>query len=288
MFAHPADGFATDRTPGDERSRVPRRGGGGVPLVAGGDPAPSSGAARIREQAGIPATVEFYRAMLGARSRGRPTRAEQAAPGTPPPTMGKLDAYRAKRDFSKTAEPSGDDGRRGRCRGAPSGDARERAARRGAPRFVIQQHAASSNHFDLRLAVDGVLKSWAVPKGPSTDPREKRLAVQVEDHPLDYADFEGRIAEGYGAGTVIVWDHGTFEPLTEGDPGEALEKGHLSFWIDRQKLRGGYTLQRTRGGEKPQWLLIKRCDEGADARRNPVSTQPESVMSGRTVDEAGD
>ena len=155
------------------------------------------------------------------------------------------------------------------------------------PRFVIQQHAATTLHYDFRLEADGVLKSWAVPKGPSTDPREKRLAVQVEDHQLDYGDFEGRLGEGYGAGRVIVWDKGTWRPLTDGDVGEALERGHLSFWLEGEKLRGGWTLQRTGGGAKPQWLLIKRRDEGADARRNPVATQPESVKSGRTIDEIG-
>jgi DNA ligase D-like protein (predicted 3'-phosphoesterase) len=152
-------------------------------------------------------------------------------------------------------------------------------------RFVIQQHAATTVHFDFRLEVGGVLKSWAVPKGPSTDPRAKRLAMEVEDHSLDHADFEGLIGEGYGAGRVIVWDAGTYRPLTDGPPGEALDNGHLSFWLEGEKLRGGWTLQRTHAGAKPQWLLIKRRDEGADARRNPVSTQPESVLSGRTIDD---
>jgi DNA ligase D-like protein (predicted 3'-phosphoesterase) len=156
------------------------------------------------------------------------------------------------------------------------------------PRFVIQQHAARSLHYDFRLEAGGVLKSWAVPKGLSTDPREKRLAVQVEDHRLDYADFEGAIGGGYGAGRVIVWDRGTWRSLTDGPVADALERGHLSVWLDGEKLRGGWTLRRTRGGAKPQWLVIKRRDEGADARRNPVSTQPESVLSGRTVDEIGD
>ena len=154
-----------------------------------------------------------------------------------------------------------------------------------APRFVIQKHAASTLHYDLRLEAGGVLKSWAVPKGPSTDPREKRLAMEVEDHSLGYADFEGRIGEGYGAGRVIVWDTGTYRSLTDGPVEEALEHGHLSFWLEGEKLRGGWTLQRTHGGAKPQWLLIKRRDEGADARRNPVSTRPESVLSGRTIEE---
>ena len=140
-------------------------------------------------------------------------------------------------------------------------------------------------HYDVRLELDGVLKSWAVPKGPSTDPREKRLAVEVEDHPLSYIDFEGVIGEGYGSGAVIVWDAGTWRPLTDEDPAKATARGHLSFWLDGEKLRGGFTLQRTRGGEKPQWLLIKRRDEGADGRRNPISTEPESVLSGRTIED---
>jgi DNA ligase D-like protein (predicted 3'-phosphoesterase) len=186
--------------------------------------------------------------------------------------MDELGDYESKRDFSKSPEPRG-------------GDTRKRTG--SEPRFVIQEHAASSLHYDLRLEVDGVLKSWAVPKGPSTDPREKRLAVQVEDHPLDYADFEGEIGSGYGAGRVIVWDSGTWRSLTEGPVEEALERGHLSVWLEGEKLRGGWTLQRTRDGAKPQWLLIKRRDEGADARRNPVSTQRKSVLSGRTVDEIG-
>jgi DNA ligase D-like protein (predicted 3'-phosphoesterase) len=181
-----------------------------------------------------------------------------------------LDDDRRRRDFDRTPEPSG------RRRGA---------RRRGDPRFVIQKHAASSLHYDLRLEAAGVLKSWAVPKGPSTDPRVKRLAVQVEDHPLDYAGFEGVIGEGYGAGRVIVWDAGTYRSLTDGPVEDAVEAGHLSVWLEGEKLRGGWTLQRTRGGAKPQWLLVKRRDEGADARRNPVSTQPESVLSGRTVED---
>jgi DNA ligase D-like protein (predicted 3'-phosphoesterase) len=166
------------------------------------------------------------------------------------------------------------------------------ARARRPPIFVIQKHAASSLHYDLRLQVGGVLRSWAVPKGPSTDPRDRRLAVQVEDHPLSYASFEGVIGEGsYGAGAVIVWDTGPYRNITERDGGEvpldeALDEGRASVWLEGRKLRGGYTLARMRdGAAKPQWLLIKRRDEEADARRNPVSTQPESVLSGRTVEQ---
>jgi len=182
----------------------------------------------------------------------------------------KLKRYRAKRDFRKTREPGGGKGGRGR---------------KHEPIFVIQKHRASTLHYDFRLEVDGTLRSWAVPKGPSTDPREKRLAVEVEDHPLDYADFEGGIGQGnYGAGAVIVWDTG---PYTSEEPmEEALEHGHVNVDLHGHKLHGGYLLQRTRKvGDQQQWLLIKRRGEGADARRNPVSTEPASVLSGRTVEE---
>ena len=155
------------------------------------------------------------------------------------------------------------------------------------PIFVIQKHHATSLHYDFRLEVDGVLKSWAVPRGPSTDPRDKRLAMEVEDHSLEYADFEGMIEEGsYGAGPVIVWDNGTYESLNEDESmAEALQKGTARVWLHGHKLRGGYTLRRTSGGAKPQWLLMKRRDEEADARRNPVSSEPRSVLSGRTIEE---
>ena len=157
------------------------------------------------------------------------------------------------------------------------------------PRFVVQLHDATTLHYDFRLEVDGVLRSWAVPKGPSTDPRERRLAVEVEDHSLEYADFEGVIGEGsYGSGAVIVWDAGTYRNLdAERSMAQALADGHARFWLEGSKLRGGWTLVRTgdRTGVKAQWLLIKRRDEGADARRNPQSTQPESVLSGRTIEE---
>ena len=161
------------------------------------------------------------------------------------------------------------------------------------PKFVVQKHAAHTLHYDFRLEVGGVLRSWAVPKGPSTDPREKRLAVAVEDHALDHGDFEGRIEGGeYGAGAVIVWDRGTYRNLTQ-DKGqevpieEALEDGHAVVELHGKKLRGGYALTRTgRDGARARWLLVKTRDEHADARRNPVSTEPESVLSGRTIEQA--
>jgi DNA ligase D-like protein (predicted 3'-phosphoesterase) len=158
---------------------------------------------------------------------------------------------------------------------------------------VIQEHRASSHHFDLRLEVNGVLRSWAVPKGPSTDPRQKRLAVAVEDHPLDYADFEGVIPEGeYGAGSVIVWDAGSYRALRRDAAGEeipleeALDEGRAEVWLEGRKLRGGYALVHSRlHGKEENWLLVKMKDEGADARRNPTRTEPESVLSGRTLEE---
>jgi DNA ligase D-like protein (predicted 3'-phosphoesterase) len=157
------------------------------------------------------------------------------------------------------------------------------------PRFVIQQHDATTLHYDFRLEVDGVLRSWAVPKGPSTDPREKRLAVEVEDHSLEYAGFEGVHESGYGKGAVIVWDEGTYRNLDEArGMAEALAAGHAKFWLEGEKLRGGWTLHRTDAGRKPQWLLIKRRDAEADARRNPESTQPESVRTGRRIEQLYD
>jgi len=180
--------------------------------------------------------------------------------------------YEQKRDFTKTPEP-----REGK---GPS---------RTEPIFVIQEHDASTLHYDFRIEVAGVLKSWAVPKGPSMDPREKRLAVPTKDHPLDYADFEGVIPDGeYGVGTVLVWDTGTYDNITEKDDEivpieEALKNGHAVIRLHGKKLAGGYALQRTGGGEDERWLLVKVDDAEADSRRNPTSTEPESVVSGRTL-----
>lgn len=184
-----------------------------------------------------------------------------------------IQEYRRKRDFRKTGAPRG-----------------KKSA--GGDRWVIQKHDASSLHYDFRLEVNGVMKSWAVPRGPSTDPSEKRLARPTKDHPLDYADFEGVIPEGeYGAGAVIVWDRGTYRNLTADDDGEekpigeALRAGHASFWLEGEKISGGYALTRIETGEDERWLLVKMDDEEADARRNPTSTEPASVKTGREIEE---
>jgi DNA ligase D-like protein (predicted 3'-phosphoesterase) len=193
-----------------------------------------------------------------------------------------LDRYRDKRDFHKTTEPDETD------------DALDWATKR--PIFVIQKHDASTLHYDFRLEVNGVLKSWAVPKGPSTDPAEKRLAIPTEDHPLAYADFEGVIpADNYGAGTVLIWDRGSYRNLKFDRHDEAaasvaaqIDQGHVTVWLEGEKICGGYALIRTDQGKEERWLLIKMDDEAADARRKPTSTQPKSVHSGRSLEEIAD
>jgi DNA ligase D-like protein (predicted 3'-phosphoesterase) len=187
----------------------------------------------------------------------------------------QLAEYRSKRDLDRSPEPSGEH------------------APRGGPIFVVQKHHARNEHYDFRLEVGGVLKSWAVPKGPSTDPSEKRLAIRVEDHPLEYATFEGVIPGGeYGAGAVIVWDTGTYRNATRRDGQDvpleqALADGHVVVELCGHKLRGGYALTRTdvdeRGRER--WLLVKMRDAKADAGRDPLASEPESVLSGRTVEQ---
>jgi DNA ligase D-like protein (predicted 3'-phosphoesterase) len=147
--------------------------------------------------------------------------------------------------------------------------------------FVVQEHAATAHHFDLRLEVDGVMRSWAVPKGPSMDPAVKRLAVEVEDHSLEHNEFEGAL----GDGGVIVWDRGSYEQGGRVAWPQALERGHAVFVLHGEKLRGGFALQRTRPGAKPQWLLIKRRDEQAEPGSDLVAERPQSVLSGRTLDE---
>lgn len=181
----------------------------------------------------------------------------------------KLKEYRRKRRPARSGEPAGE-----RAESGSNGRL-----------FVIQKHDASNLHYDLRLEVDGVLKSWAVPKGPSTDPRDKRLAIATDDHPLDYADFEGTIPDAeYGGGTVLIWDRGGYRNRKADTAGmqACYENGLIEFDLDGHKLAGGYALTRFRR-EQGQWLLIKMDDDAADARRNPVNTQRRSVDSGRTL-----
>lgn len=184
----------------------------------------------------------------------------------------RLSDYEAKRDLSRSGEPDAN-----------------RQASGGRPAFVIQRHDATTLHFDFRLQVGDALVSWSVPKGPSTDPSVRRLALRTEDHPLDYVDFEGGIpAEEYGGGTVVVWDTGTFDNVSDRSAAESLDAGHVRVWLHGEKLSGAYSLLRTnmsRDGDKEQWLLVKKDDEGADRRRKPAKTQPESVLSGKHNDD---
>ena len=187
-------------------------------------------------------------------------------------SLRNLSTYRKKRDFEKTAEPSGD---------TPVAPSKER-------RFVIQKHDATRLHYDLRLEFDGVFKSWAVTKGPSLDPHDKRLAVEVEDHPLDYGDFEGTIPEGeYGGGTVQLWDRGYWE---SDDPEKGFKKGDLKFTLHGDKLHGSWVLVRMRhdrsGGKRTNWLLIKHRDEYAkEGNANTILDEDKSVASGRSMDQ---
>jgi DNA ligase D-like protein (predicted 3'-phosphoesterase) len=181
----------------------------------------------------------------------------------------QLKSYREKRNFSVTSEPEGE------------------MRRQSEQIFVVQKHDARSLHYDLRLEVEGVLKSWAVPKGPPTNPKDKRLAIETEDHPREYAKFEGTIPEGqYGAGTVIVWDKGFYRNITEkngmGVPMvDALKNGHASFLLMGEKLKGGFALTKTKRG----WILIKMMDEEAGASGDILKTEPKSVLSGRTLED---
>jgi bifunctional non-homologous end joining protein LigD len=186
-----------------------------------------------------------------------------------------LDEYDSKRNFKNTPEPS-----------RFSKDRSIKRSDRGTLRFVIQKHDATKLHYDFRLETrDGVLLSWAVPKGPSLDPKQKRLAVETEDHPLDYIDFEGIIPEGnYGAGTVIVWDIGTYN--TQRDIRQQFRDGKISFALNGTKLNGSFVLIKIRQRHK-QWLLIKSDDDGSFAtdQGDLTATSPRSVLSGRTNDQ---
>ncbi len=185
--------------------------------------------------------------------------------------MAGLQTYHTRRRFGVTKEPRG------------------KVARSKGHAFVIQKHDARRLHYDLRLELDGVMKSWAVTRGPSLVPGEKRLAVQVEDHPVDYNRFEGTIPEGeYGAGTVMIWDRGTWRP--ENDPHKGLTKGHLSFRLDGEKLHGGWHLvrmRRKRGEKRDNWLLIKQHDDDARGKgdKDILDQKPRSVTTGRSLAE---
>src|SRR3954452_10101803 len=194
-----------------------------------------------------------------------------------PSTEEQLERYRSMRDFHVTQEPSGKE------------SSRTKAAAAEALPFVIQKHAATRLHYDFRLGWDGVLKSWAVTKGPSYVPGDKRLAVQVEDHPMDYGGFEGIIPKGqYGGGTVILWDRGTWEPHV--DVEEGLRKGSLKFAMHGEKMKGNWALVRMGGRaaneSKPNWLLIKEHDEYERAPgEEPITEEaPDSALTGRTMD----
>jgi bifunctional non-homologous end joining protein LigD len=186
-----------------------------------------------------------------------------------------LEEYRRKREFAATPEPMG--------RVRPSNRRRI---------FVVQKHDASRRHYDFRLAINGVLVSWAVPKGPSMNPAEKHLAIRTEDHPLEYAEFEGVIPEGqYGAGTVMVWDKGTYDPKNNVPADQQLAQGKIDFELHGFKLRGGFTLARTGkpsadSNGKERWLLIKHRDEHADPSWDVESPRLDrSVLTGRSLEE---
>jgi len=200
-----------------------------------------------------------------------------------PSAREQLTEYRRKRDFKRTAEPEG-------------GAAKKAAAKSKKLDFVIQKHAATRLHFDLRLELDGVMKSWAVPKGPSPDPGIKRLAMQVEDHPIEYNTFEGTIPQGeYGGGTVMLWDRGWYEPEKGGgEEGvrEGYRKGDLKVVFHGKRMKGSWVLVRTRGwggrgSDKPSWLLIKHRDEHAEDGDALVERHVTSVASKRTMEQIG-
>ena len=233
------------------------------------------------------------------------TTKKRTAPKTPKPTktaskttrksVSKLSAaeqlkeYQRKRDFEKTAEPSGATTRKRASSSAPAADQ---------PRFVIQKHDASHLHYDLRIEIDGVMKSWAVPKGPSADPSVKRLAMQVEDHPIEYNTFEGTIpASEYGGGTVMLWDHGTYEienppdDDTNSSARDEYDRGELKIIFHGKRIKGSYALVRTKGmggsAAKPSWLLIKHRDAQARPENDSSLTTKymKSVTTDRTMDQ---
>lgn len=186
-----------------------------------------------------------------------------------------LKAYQTRRNFKQTPEPKG----------------KIKKITSTKLKFVIQKHRARSLHYDVRLEIDGVLVSWAVPKGPSLNPREKRLAIRTENHPLEYARFEGVIPKGeYGAGPVMIWDRGAYKNIKQKNGllismRTCLKNGQIEVFLYGKKLKGAFALIKTCNKESDQWLLIKMRDEHANARRNPVNTMNKSVKSGLTMDQ---
>jgi len=226
------------------------------------------------------ATKVARKSPTKATARKSPTKATARTSTTKRSTAGStssasapLAEYNRKRDFSRTKEPEGR---------VPKKKGKQLE-------FVIQKHAASHLHYDFRLELDGVMKSWAVPKGPSLDPSVRRLAMEVEDHPISYNTFEGTIPQGeYGGGTVMLWDRGTYEADDEGGAASlrrGYEKGELRFVMHGERLRGGFVLARLRRPGRPQWLLIKRRDDHADADRDIAAEETTSVVSKRTMEQ---
>src|SRR4051794_17850606 len=247
----------------------------------------TSSASRSRSSGRVATARAGVARSTATRSSRTPSRSVTADRSDRADVAGdRLRTYRSKRDFTATPEPTGE---------AASGSLRVRGA--GTGRFVVQRHRASSLHYDFRLEVDGALASWAVPRGPTLDPTQRRLAVRVEDHPLGYFDFEGAIpAHQYGGGDVIVWDWGTYraDPDTP-DPAQAIEDGQFKFELDGEKLEGSFVLARTAGfgrqraqprpdGTRAKWLLIHRKDAAAIPDGDGEDT-PRSVKTGRTNEE---
>ena len=230
--------------------------------------APRSSAKSTAKSGSRSATTSTGRSATGtAVKSARKTSGRSASKATP------LAEYNAKRDFSKTKEPAG----------------KVPKAKGKTLHFVIQKHAASHLHYDFRLELDGVMKSWAVPKGPSLDPSVRRLAMEVEDHPISYNTFEGTIPQGeYGGGTVMLWDRGTYEAEDGGGP-ESLRRGYdrgdLKIVLHGERLEGGWVLVRLRRPGRPQWLLIKHRDEHADEGRDITEENTTSVTTNRTMEQ---
>jgi bifunctional non-homologous end joining protein LigD len=264
MLLAQAIGMATKRT---GTRAAPKR-------ATDGKTAKRASAGAKRSPAGGAKRKTASRTTSGTKApAGRKTARKSTPPKPKGGSAGPLAEYNAKRDFTRTAEPAGK---------VPN-------ARTKTLHFVIQKHAASHLHYDFRLELDGVMKSWAVPKGPSLDPTVRRLAMEVEDHPISYNTFEGTIPKGeYGGGTVMLWDRGSYEP-EDGGGADSLrrgyEKGELRFQMHGRRLRGGFVLARLRRPGRPQWLLIKRRDEHADPERDITAEETTSIVSKRTMEQ---